>query len=144
MSGESTKNRHTSGNIFALELINNYTLRKVKFKGICWKQVHFLYKNVLNLYISYKLDIWSKDFSPDFTLGNHLFGAIKLIKINDPDKYAYSTCGVGFDARSQCLWLDGSLGKNVVSFGADMSSPVHFDNKNKYFWWSLNRRFRWH
>ena len=35
MSEESTKNPHISGNIFALELINNYTLRKVKFKGIC-------------------------------------------------------------------------------------------------------------
>ena len=26
---------------------------------------------------------------------------------------------------------DGSLGKNVIIFGADMSSSVHIDNKNK-------------
>ena len=25
------------------------------------------------------------------------------------------------------------MGKNVVIFGADMSSAVHIDNKNKYF-----------
>ena len=25
---------------------------------------------------------------------------------------------------------DGSLGKNVIIFGADMSSSVHIDNKN--------------
>ena len=28
---------------------------------------------------------------------------------------------------------DGSMGKNVIIFGVDMSSSVHIDNKKKYF-----------
>ena len=35
-----------------------------------------------------------------------------------------------FDARLQFLWRsDGSLDKNVIALGADMSSFVHVDNK---------------
>ena len=37
-----------------------------------------------------------------------------------------------FDARLQFLWRsDGSLDKNVIALGADMSSFVHVDNKNE-------------
>ena len=50
----------------------------------------FLYKEVVNLYISYKLDEWSKDLNTDFALGNCLFGAVKLTKNSDPDKFEYS------------------------------------------------------
>ena len=28
-------------------------------------------------------------------------------------------------------FTDGSMGKNVIIFGVDMSSSVHIDNKNK-------------
>ena len=35
----------------------------------------------------------------DFTLGNCLFGAAKLTKNVDPDKYRYGVYGIGFDAR---------------------------------------------
>ena len=47
----------------------------VYFKRICLKQksVSFLHKNIVNFYISYKLDTWSKDLNTDFTLGNCLF-----------------------------------------------------------------------
>ena len=47
----------------------------------------FLHKNVVNLCISYKLGTWSKDTNTDFMLGNCLFGAVKLTKNADPDKY---------------------------------------------------------
>ena len=33
--------------------------------------------------------------------------------------------------RSEFSLPDGSLGKNVIIFGADMGSSVHFDNKEK-------------
>ena len=54
----------------------------VTFKGTCLKQksVSFLHKKVVNLYISYTLDKWSKDLPTDFMLGNCLFGAVKLTK----------------------------------------------------------------
>ena len=38
---------------------------------------------------------------------------------------------MGFDSRSQFSFTDGSMGKNVIIFGVDMSSSVHFDNKGK-------------
>ena len=50
----------------------------------------------------------------DFALGNSLFGATKLTKYDDPDKYSYSGWGIGFDARRNFLLCNGSgFGKNV-------------------------------
>ena len=87
--------------------------------------------DALNLYICYELDRWSKDLDTDFTLANWLFGSVKLTKNADPDKYKYSGYGMGFDSRSEFLLPDGNYGKYVVIFGADMSSSVHVDNKEK-------------
>ena len=36
-----------------------------------------------------------------------------------------------FDNRGQYSLPDGSVGKNVIIFWFDMSSPVHIDNKGK-------------
>ena len=38
---------------------------------------------------------------------------------------------MAFDSRSEFLITDGSYGKNVIIFGADMSSSVHVDNNGK-------------
>ena len=92
----------------------------------------FVHKHVVNLYISYELDIWSNDLNTDFLLGNCLLGAVKLSRNVDPDKYRYSGYGIGFDARSDVDWSDGCKGKNIIIFGADMSSSTHIDDKNKY------------
>ena len=67
----------------------------------------------------------------DFTLGNYLFWSVKLIKNADPDKYIYTGYGIGFNSRSEFLLPDTTTGKNVIIFGADMSSLVHIDNKGK-------------
>ena len=55
---------------------------ELKFKGICLKQdsVSFLHKCIY-VYITYELDAWSKDLNIDFTLGNCLFGAVKVIRM---------------------------------------------------------------
>ena len=60
-----------------------------------------------------------------------MFGSVKLTKNADPDKYNYSGYGIGFDSRSEFLFTGGSMGKNVIIFGADISSFVNIDNKNK-------------
>ena len=73
-----------------------------------------------------------KNLNKDFTLGNCLFGAVKLTKNADLDKYKYTGYRIGFDSRSEFLFTDGSYGKNVIIFGADMSSSVDVDNKGKY------------
>ena len=43
---------------------------------------------------------------------------MKLTKNANPDKYGYIGYGIGFDARLQFLWYDGSWGRSVVIFGA--------------------------
>ena len=71
---------------------------------------------------------------------------MKLNKNVDPDKYGYNGYGTGFDAHSQFSLPDCSWGENVVIFGADTSSFVHVDGKEKYF--SSKRmsklRIRWY
>ena len=62
-----------------------------------------LYKNIVkfqNIMISI-VDTWSRHLNPDFTLGDSLFGAVKLTKNADPVKYGYSCYGIGFDAGLQ-------------------------------------------
>ena len=81
--------------------------------------------------IVYDLGTWSRDSNSDFTLKNCLFGSVKLAKNTDPDKYIYTGYGIGFDSRSVFSLPDGSMGKNVIIFGVDMSSSVHIDNKKK-------------
>ena len=88
---------------FSPELIDRFTrFFRMKFKGICLKQdsASFLHKNIVNLYITYKLDTWSKDLNTDFTLGDSLFGAVKLTKNADPGKCKYSSYGIRFDSHS--------------------------------------------
>ena len=55
-----------------------------------------------------------------------------LTKNTDPDKYIYTSYGIVFDSRSEFSLPDDSMGKTFIIFGADMSSPVHIDNKGKY------------
>ena len=72
-----------------------------------------------------------QDLKTDFTLGSCFSGGVKWIKNADPDKYLYSGHGIGFDPRGYHPLPDGSVGKNGIIFGADMSSSVHIDNKRK-------------
>ena len=60
-----------------------------------------------------------------------MLGCIKLTKNADPDKYSYSGYGIGFDTHQYHSLPDGSVGKNAIIFGVDMSSFVHVDNKGK-------------
>ena len=47
------------------------------------------------------------------------------------DKYGYSGYGIGFDRKNSFSFPGGGFGQTVLIFGADMSSSVHIDNKNK-------------
>ena len=65
-------------------------------------------------------------------MGCLFWGAIKLIKNTDPEKYSYSGYGIGFDTSGEYSLPDGSVGKNVITFGVDMSSSVHIGNRGKH------------
>ena len=73
--------------------------------------------------------MWSCIECADFMLGNSLFDAVKLSKNPDLDKYSYFGYSIGFNVRGSFSLSNGSgFGKNVIIFGADMTSPVHFDS----------------
>ena len=71
----------------------------------------------------------SRESNP--TLKNCLYGAVTLTKNVDIEKYGYAGYGIGFDRRSSFSFPGGGFGLNVLSFGADMSSSAHIDNKKK-------------
>ena len=128
-SEEEIKNAHISDVIFSPKLIDNFRFRKVKFEGICLKRdsESFLHKKIVNLYIYYELNTWSKDLNTDSALGNCLFRAVKLTKNADPDKYRYSSYHIECNSRSKDRWKHG---KNVIIVGVDNSSSVHIDGRN--------------
>ena len=86
---------------------------------------------MVNFFIVYELDSWPLDLETDFTLGGCLFEGAKLSKNADPDKYLCSGYGVGFDTRGEYSLPDGSVCKNDIIFGVDMSSYAYIDNKGK-------------
>ena len=63
-------------------------------------------------------------------LENCLFGVVKLTKHPDIDQYKYSGYGIEFD-RKGFFSIGDEVGRNVISFGVDMSSSSHIDNKKK-------------
>ena len=69
---------------------------------MCLKQdnVTFTGNIVVNLFIAYELDRWSKDLNANFTLNDGLFGAVKITQNAHPDKYSYSGQGIGFHSCS--------------------------------------------
>ena len=51
----------------------------------------------------YEINMWPFNVGKVFLLGNSLFGAVKLTKNADPDKYEYSGYGIGFDTGGSFL-----------------------------------------
>lgn len=89
----------------------------------------------MNIYIVYKISLWSYTVGQDLTLEKVLSGATKLTANSDPDKYKYSSYGNGFDMNRKFSLPDGSVfAKNIITFGADMGSFVHIDNRKKIYW----------
>ena len=105
----------------------------LKFDGSCLKttEKYYFYPELteLNIYIVYELSSNLNNF--DLTLENCLFGAVRLTKNANVDKYKYLGYGIGFDSRGTFLFPDGSFAQNIIIFGVDMSSSVHIDNKKK-------------
>ena len=96
----------------------------VKFSGSCLKQdkITLNHKKIFNIYIVYDLKSILNNF--DLTLQNCLFGAVKLTKNSDIDKYKYSDYGIGFDSKGTFSHPSGRI-------GADMSSSAHPNDKTK-------------
>ena len=98
---------------------------------------HVINKNVVNIYIVYKLDSVASTRDTSFTIQNALFGAMQITKnAADNDKNNYKGCGICFDERSEFghTITEGGFthttdARNVLIFGADMSFSVHATNR---------------
>ena len=132
MSEESLENITKSDRNFAPTFVDHYSLPDINFNGYCLiKDNISVPKTVINLYISYSLGPHLRSFNPYFTLSNCLFGSVKLTKDANRDKYKYIGYGIGFDSRREYSLPDSTVGRNIIIFGADISSSVRIENKRK-------------
>ena len=86
-------------------------------------------KNVIDIYVVYKLDPISSTRDTTFTIQNALFGAMEITKNADTSKYKYKGYGICFDEG--CSFSMGNInnGRNVLIFGVDESYVIHSNNK---------------
>ena len=99
---------------------------KIKFAGDLLKHDKTTYNHgpIVKIYIVYKL---GRSITSDITLENCLFGAVELTKTLGINKYfGY---GIGFDSKGSFSHPSGGYGKNVIIFGANLSSSVHANNR---------------
>ena len=129
-SVETIERPATSNNILSPS-INDINVRiRVKFDESSLKHDK-LNKAVVNIYIVYEINLYSFKQSADFTLENSLYGAVMLTKNADFDKSKYSEFGIGFDPHISFSFSGGKgFAKNMIIFGADMSSSVLLGNAN--------------
>ena len=103
---------------------------------------HVLDKNVVNIYIVYKLDPLASTRDESYAIQNALFGAMQITKnATDYDKNNYKGYGICFDERSEFGHTITEGGhahtteaRNVLIFGADMSFSVHATNRANHIY----------
>ena len=111
MSEEYIENIAKSDTNFAPTFVDHHVLPYIIFNGHCLINNIYIPKKVINIYNRYKGTPWLRNLKTDFTLKNCLFGSIT--KNADQDKCKYSGYGKGFDSRSEFLFRDGSMAKNL-------------------------------
>ena len=102
---------------------------ELRFARSILKQNKVTYNHGLIVNIVYRLTPGTR--SSGITLENSLLGAVKLTKNVDVNKYKYSGYGIGFDSRGSFSYSSGGYGRNVIIFGADLSSSTHANNKTR-------------
>ena len=103
---------------------------------------HVINKNVVNIYIVYKLDTLASTRDKSFTIQNALFGAMQITKnATDNDKNNYKGYGICFDERSEFghTITEGAHAhttdaRNVLIFGPEMSFSVHATNRANHIY----------
>ena len=98
---------------------------------------HVLNKNVVNIYIVYKLDPITSTRDTSFTIKNALFGAMQITKnATNNLKNNYKGYGICFDEGSDFdhTITEGGFAhttdaRNILIFGVDMSFSVHATNR---------------
>ena len=126
MSNEKISSITTSNYNQAPSLAYDNVRIKLKFVGALLKQDKITYNHgpIVNIYIVYRL---SPSITSDITLENCLLGAVKLTK--NLKITTYFGYGIAFDSKGSFPHPSGGYGKNVIIFGANLSSSVHAYNR---------------
>ena len=84
---------------------------------------------MVSIYIAYATNLWLFNADKGFVLGSFLFVAVKLTKM--PFLISINILAIVLELMYVEFLLSyaSGLGKNVIIFGADMSSLLHIDNK---------------
>ena len=87
MSEERIETITSSDSSFTSTFVDHPLLPDINFNGHCLIKSNIsIPKKIINLYISYILNPQLRNLSKDFTLGNSLFGSVKLSKNAGLDK----------------------------------------------------------
>ena len=86
-------------------------------------------RNVINIYVVYKLDPINSTRDTTFTIKNALFGAMEITKNADNSKYKYKGYGICFDEGGSFSIGNINNRRNVLIFGVDESYVIHSNNK---------------
>ena len=111
-------------------LLNKNNRLSVTFNENYMKQnkLGYLHGKTVNLYIVYELNNRRVD-SPDFTVQNGLFGAVKTTKNVNTSHYKYKGYGICFDGEYSFSFGNRIDAKNVLIFGVNASNSSHSTNK---------------
>ena len=117
-----------------LPVLENNRRINLKFEGNYFVQnkvIHPNNKNVVNIYIVYRLYPISTFRNTDYTIQNAFFGAVKITKsATDSSKNNCEGYGICFDEGGTFTIGNITQGRNVIIFGVHESSVVHTNNKN--------------
>ena len=104
--------------ILIIALLQHYIGNKtrVKFTGSCLKQdkITFTHGKTVDIYIVYEISDSTRGYDDYPVLENCLFGAAKLTKNADIDKYKYYGYDIGFDRLGSFSFPTGGFGCDVI------------------------------
>ena len=131
LSNQKSTSASSHHNDILPKLVYNNGRIDLKLSKIPLRQDKVTYNHgpILSIYIVFKLVSSPKTIN--VTLQDCLFGAVKLTKNADIDKYKYSGYGIGFNSRESFTHPSRGYGKNVTLFGADLSSSKHPNIKTR-------------
>lgn len=87
---------------------------------------------MLNVYIVYELNVWSRNPTENFPLQNCLFGTVKLVRTAVKSKSIYNGQEIAFDGEGLQIY-GKDFAKNVAIFGVDKTLSSHTDNQRNNF-----------
>ena len=130
LSYESIKSPSTPNNFLNPKLSYYGNKMDVIFSRSCLKQVKTTHDHgkVVNIYTVYEINK-NVNISSYPTLETCLLGTVSSARNVDIAKYKYSGYGIGFDTHGFFSHSSGGTGRNVITFGVDMSSSTKIDNR---------------